>query len=193
MLFPLQVNLLSTSSNIGLMPQKTTSREQHVDQILLPSTHLNYQSRLSLPASHFPASHPISLSHNHPSHKYPNIYPSHNHPSHKYLDIYPSHNHPSQKYPNIYPSHNHQHLRARRSLGTNLKVLSNLSPKERRWIRVPSKLLHIRHTCSNNVPIGLPSVVSIFPYITSRSFLWTLPTCTPPGSTGMTNWQDNSS
>src|SRR5258706_1261463 len=108
MLFPLQLNLelVSTSSNLGLMPRKTTSREQHVDQILLPSTHLNYQSRLSLPSRHFPARHPISLSHNHPN------------------------SHPSHIYPNIYPSHNPQHLRARRLLGTNSKVLSNLSPKE---------------------------------------------------------------
>ena len=165
MLFPLQLNLelLSTSSNIGLMPRKTTSREQHVDQILLPSTHLN-QSRLSLPASH-----PISWSHNHPN------------------------SHPSHIYPHIHSSHNHQHLRARRLLGTNSKVLSNLSPKERRWVRVPSKVLHTRRTCSNNALIGLPSVVSIFPYTTSRSFLWTLQTCTPPGSAGMTNQQDNSS
>ena len=141
MLFRLQLKLelLSTSSNIGPMPRKTTSREQNVDQILLPSTDLNYQSRLSPPASHFPASHPISLSHNHPNY------------------------HPSHRYPNIYPSHNHQHLRARRLLGTNSKVLSNLSPKERRWVTVPSKVWPIRHTYSNNVPIGLPSVVSIFP------------------------------
>src|SRR5258706_1686899 len=171
MLFPLQLNLelLSTSSNISLMPRKTTSREQHVDQILLQSSHFRDQSRLSLPASHFPASHPISLSHNHPN------------------------SHPSHIYPNIYPSHNHQHLRARRLLGTNSKVLSNLSPKERWWVRVPSKVLHTRHTCSNNAPIELPSVVSIFPYTTSRSFLWTLQTCTPPGSAGMMNQQDNSS
>ena len=54
MLSQLQLNLelLSSSSNIGLMPRKTTSREQHVDQILLPSTHFNYQSRLSLSQSH---------------------------------------------------------------------------------------------------------------------------------------------